>query len=55
MGNSDYDELLRDYTVRLTGLSDEANLIKSVPWSLGGPGGLHRSAQGIATRSVSIL
>jgi GT2 family glycosyltransferase len=37
MGNSDYDELLRDYMARITGQSDEASLIESVPWSLGSP------------------
>lgn len=35
MGDLDYDELVRDYTQQITGHSDEANLIRSVPWSLG--------------------
>ncbi len=47
MGNSDYDELLREYTGRITGQSDEANLIKSVPWSLGTPGDLPTLLKGL--------
>ena len=35
MGNSEYDELLREYTERITGGTGEANLIDSVPWWLG--------------------
>jgi O-antigen biosynthesis protein len=38
MRNSDYEELLREYTGRITGQSDEAKLIGSVPWTLGSPG-----------------
>ena len=30
MGNSEYDELLRDYVKRITGQSDEASLIRDV-------------------------
>ena len=47
MGNSEYDELLRDYTTRITGQSEEANLIKSVPWSLGGPGDIATLLKGL--------
>ncbi len=37
MKNSEYDELLRDYIGRIMAQSDEATLLKSVPWSLGSP------------------
>ncbi len=40
MGKSEFDQLLDDYTRRITDQSDEAKLIKSVPWLLGIPGEL---------------
>ena len=40
MVNSEGIELLRDYAARITGQSDEANLIRAVPWVLGSPGDL---------------
>ncbi len=47
MGNSEYDELLRDYIGRITGQSGEATLIKSVPWLLGTPGTVPELIKGL--------
>ncbi|MGP0064334.1 MAG: glycosyltransferase family 2 protein [Isosphaeraceae bacterium] len=54
MGISDCDELLREYTGRITGHTDEASLIKSVPWSLGGPGDLSALLKGLQLEAARL-
>ena len=44
---SEYDELLRDYTSRITGQTDEAGLLASFPWSLGRADDLHALLKGL--------
>ena len=37
MGNSEFEQLIHDYARRIADQSEEAKLIKSVPWYLGSP------------------